>query len=146
MTVETQYHTAYPAIYVRLKGRRGAVREFKALVDITAEYCVLPRVDAYWLGYPEAAHDDPVTTPGNLVRLATINGYTDGMMIFLEETILGDISVEKVPFLALDMPQVMGFDVILGRTFFLKGALDVELDFSLGKLKISKKSSEAKPQ
>ena len=131
---------------MRLKGRNGSVREYKALVDITAEYCVLPRVDAYRLGYPEAAHDDPVTTPGNLVRLATINGYTDGMMIFLQQVSIGDISVENVPFLGLDLPQVMGFDVILGRTFFLKGLLNVELDFSLGKLMITQNPAGAKPQ
>ena len=146
MSVETPYLTAYPSIYVRLRGRNGAVREYKALVDITAEYCVIPRVDAYRLGYPEAAHDDPITTPANLVRLATINGYTEGMMIVIQQVSIGKIMVENVPFLGLDLPQVMGFDVILGRTFFLKGFLDVELDFSRAKLKISQIPEEPKKQ
>jgi hypothetical protein len=96
-------------------------------------------VDAFWLGYPEAAREDPITTPANLVRLATINGYIDGMIIYIEQTMIGEISVNNVPFLALDLPQVMGFDVILGRIFFLTGLLDVELDFSAGKLKIARK-------
>jgi len=117
------------------------------MINVTTDYCFLPRVDAYRLGYPEAAHDDPVTTPANLVRLATSNGYIDGMMIIIEQVEIGDLKVSGVPFLGFDLPQVTGYDVVLGRTFFSKGELKLELDFASGNLKLSQGvSGGQKPQ
>ncbi len=100
------------------------------------DYSVLPRVDAYRLGYPEASHDDFVTMPSNLVRLATSTGFVDGMMILMQQVEIGDLRVDLLPFLALDLPQVIGFDVVLGRNFFLKAALKVEMDFPAGKIRL----------
>jgi hypothetical protein len=107
------------------------------MVNATTDYCFLPRVDAYRLGYPEAAHDDPVTTPANLVRLATSNGYIDGMMIIIEEVDIGDLKVSRVPFLGFDLPQVTGYDVVLGRSFFVRAALKMEIDFAASTLKMN---------
>lgn len=145
--MDTNYSTRCPTVFVRLTGRNGYVREYKAMVNSATDYCFLPRVDAYRLGYPEASHDDPVTTPANLVRLATSNGYIDGMMIFVEQVQIGDLKIAKVPFLAFDIPQVTGYDVVLGRTFFNKGLLRMELDFTSANLKLGTVLAEGgKPQ
>ena len=47
---------------------------------------------------------------------------------------LGSLSFEKVDFLAMDIPPVTGFDVVLGWS--LLRFMKVELDYSLGQLKI----------
>ena len=124
-----------------MRGRNGAVREYRALVNITSDYCILPRVDAYRLGYPEAAHDDPVTRPANLVMLASSTGYSEGMMIQIKQVEIGDIKVNDVPFLGFDLPQVTGYDVVLGRNLFLKGGLNTEFNLSEGKIKITWKET-----
>ena len=47
---------------------------------------------------------------------------------------LGTLSFEKVDFLAMDIPPVTGFDVVLGRS--LLQFMKVELDYSVGQLRI----------
>ena len=57
---------------------------------------------------------------------------------------LGSASFRNVDFVAIDLPQVTGFDVILGRN--LLRFMKLELDFSVGHLRIEdirKKSVEA---
>jgi len=125
---------------VRLHGRNGAIREYRALIDVTTDYCVLPKVDGYRLGYPEAAHDDPVTRPANLIFLANSVSYSEAMMIAIEQVEIGDFRVHGVQFLAFDLPQITGFDVVLGRNIFLKANLSIEFDYQLAKLRISQKS------
>jgi predicted aspartyl protease len=125
---------------VRLKGRNGSVREYCALVDQTSDYCVIPRVDAYRLGYPEASHDDLVTTPANLVMVSTATGYAQGMMIVMQLVEIGGIKVESLPFLGVDLPQVMGYDVVVGRNFFEKTESRLEIDFLARKIKITKEN------
>ncbi len=140
MSYEIPFSSRYPTVFVRLKGRNTAVREYRALINPTSDYCVLPRVDAYWLGYPEAAHDDPVTRPSNLVMLASSSGYSEGMMIFLQQVEICSLKIDNVPFLGYDMPQVTGFDVVLGSNLFLKGGLGLEFDYSAKVINIVRKA------
>ena len=140
MNFEISLTSRYPTIYARLHGKNGTVREYRALIDTTTDYCVLPRVDAYRLGYPEAAHDDPVTRPSNLVMLASSIGYPEGMMIMMQQVEIGDLKIDGVQFISFDLPQVIGFDVVLGRNLFLRGSLSIEFDYQLAKLRISQKS------
>jgi len=124
---------------VRLKGRNGAVREIRALLDPASDYCVIPKPDAFRLGYPEAAHDDPITMPPNLVTMATSTGYSQGMLIKIQELHLGQISLQNVPFIAYDLSQSVCYDAILGRSFFSAAQCDLELDYSTQKLKIARR-------
>ncbi|MGI0092035.1 MAG: hypothetical protein ACREBS_10025 [Nitrososphaerales archaeon] len=144
MSAEFSFTSRYPTIYARLHGKNGAVREYRALINTTTDYCFLPRVDAYRLGYPEAAHDDPVTIPANLVMLATSVGYSEGMMIMMRQVEIGDLKIEDVPFLGFDLPQVIGFDVVLGRNLFQKGGLSLGFDYSLDRIRIAQKSAAGK--
>jgi hypothetical protein len=136
LTLEFPFTSKYPTIFVRLKGRNGTVREYRALINTVVDYCILPRVDAYRLGYPEASHDDFVTIPANLVRLVSSTGFAEGMMILMAQVEVGELKVESLPFLALDLPQVVGFDVVIGRNFFLKASVRVEMDFPAGKIRM----------
>ena len=126
---------------MRLKGRNGAVREIRALLDPASDYCVLPKPDAFRLGYPEAAHDDPITMPPNLVTLSTGAGYSQGMLIKIQELNLGQIRLENVAFIAHDLSQSVCYDVILGRSFFSAAGCNLELDYSSQKLKILRKQT-----
>jgi predicted aspartyl protease len=124
----------HPAVFVRITGRAGGVREFKALVDPCAEYCLIPKVDAYVLGYPEAANDDPITPQNNTVTFAGLAGYGQTALIQIARVEVGPMSFENVEFAALDLPQVTGFDVVLGRS--LLQHMKVEFDYSTPQLRI----------
>ena len=121
-------------MFVRIRGRNSIVREFNALLDPGVEYCIIPKVDAYALGYPEAANDDPISPANNTLTFTSYNGYGKAALIEMGHVELGTLSFEKVDFLAMDIPPVTGFDVVLGRS--LLQFMKVELDYSVGQLRI----------
>ena len=110
------------------------MREFNALVDAGADYCVIPKVDAHSLGYREAALDNPITMPASAVTFSSYNGYLRAVMIKMAQVGLGSASFRNVDFVAFDLPQVTGFDVILGRN--LLRFMKLEFDYSVGQLRI----------
>ncbi len=126
----------FPAVFVRLTGRGGGVREFRALVDPGAEYCVIPKVDAFLMGYSEIANDDPIGQTNNTVTFTGYNGYGKALLVVMAQVELGTLSLKNVDFLALDLPQVTGFDVILGRS--LLQFMKLELDYPAALLRIEK--------
>jgi hypothetical protein len=110
-------------------------------VDPGAEYCVIPKVDAYLLGYPEAANDDPITPENNTLTFTSFGGYGKVALIEMARVEVGTMSFEKVEFVAYDLPQVTGFDVILGRS--LLQFLKLEFDYSKGVLRMEEMKKEA---
>ena len=124
----------FPTVFVRLRGRNATVREFNALIDPGVEYCVVPKVDAYALGYPEAANDDPISPANNTLTFTSYGGYGKAASIEMARVDLGSFSFEKVDFLAMDIPPVTGFDVVLGWS--LLQFMKLEFDYSLGQLRI----------
>ena len=126
-----------PTVFARLRGRNGAVREYRALLSPASDYSVVPKVDAYRLGYPEAARDDPITEPMNLFRGVTYDGFWEGMLITIKEVAIGSLSVADVDFIAYDLPQVSGFDVVLGRSFL--ATTGIQIDYSTGTVRVRPK-------
>ena len=126
-----------PTVFARLRGRNGAVREYRALLSPASDYSVVPKVDAYRLGYPEAARDDPITEPMNLFRGVTYDGFWEGMLITIKEVAIGSLSVADVDFIAYDLPQVSGFDVVLGRSFLASSG--IRMDYSTGTVEVRPK-------
>lgn len=124
----------FPSLFVGLKGRNGAVRECVALVDPCSEYCIVPKVDAYALGYSEAANDDPVTPQANTVTFVSVEGYARAALIEMAEVTLGGTSFRNIDFLAFDLPQITRFDVIIGQS--LLKSTKVEIDYAAGLLRI----------
>ncbi len=131
--------TKLPTLFARLRGRNGAVREYKALLSTASDYSVIPKVDAYRLGYPEAARDDPITEPPNLFRGVTYDGFWEGMLITLKEVTIGGRSVPDVDFIAFDLPQATGFDVVLGRSVLASSG--VLVDYASGRVSISQRGA-----
>ena len=126
----------FPTVFVRIKGRNGLVREFNALVDPGAEYCIIPKVDAYALGYSEAANDDPISPADNTLTFSSYDGYGKVALIQIAQVELGTMSFANVEFIAFDLPQVTRFDAVLGRS--LLQFTKVEFDYSLGHLRMEK--------
>jgi hypothetical protein len=74
--------------------------------------------------------------------LASSSGYSEGMMIFLHQVEIGELRVDNVPFLGYDLPQVIGFDVVLGSNFFLKAGLALDFDYSTRMIRVARKNAE----
>lgn len=107
-------------MFVTLKGRADATREYLALLSTTAEFCVIPRVDAYMLGYVEAISDtltEMITRPDYLTTFVTLNTFVDAPLITMNEVSIGGLAVKNIEFIAFDMPQETKVDVMLGRNF-----------------------------
>ena len=118
----------FPTVCVRLRGRNEKTREFDAIIAPASEFCVLPKVDAYFLGYGESLQDSVtsyMTRPQNLITLVTPSGYVDAPVIMMKELKLGQHLFENVQFLAHDLPQQMRFDVLLGRSFLTHVKMNV---------------------
>jgi hypothetical protein len=127
-----------PTVFARLKGRNGVAREYKAVIVPTTDYCVVPMVDAFALGYPEAAGADARALSPNPVHFATYSGYGRGLPVKMAEVEIGGTSFKDVDFIAFDVLQAAGFDVVLGRSL-LKG-LTLEIDYGSHRLSLRKAS------
>ncbi len=123
-----------------MKGRGGVAREYLALVSPASDYSILPKVDAYRLGHPEAARDDIATQPANLVVGLTYNGYWEGMLVVIEGVEVAGREVKDVEFIAFDMPQAGAFDVVLGGA--LLQALKVKIDYGTRTISLGEASAE----
>lgn len=126
----------FPAVFGRLKGRNGVTREYRALLAPTAEYSVLPKVDAYALGYPEVAVADARVPSPNTPTFASYTGYGRGTLIKVAQVDVGPISVKETEFLAFDLLQTVGIDVVFGRSLLRQ--MRVDFDFVSGRLRLER--------
>lgn len=124
----------FPTVFVRLTGRNGFVRELNAVLDVSAEYCIIPPVDAYNLGYPEAANNDPVAPAANTIDYLSYEGIAKAALIVIAGVELGGMRFRNVEFVAHDLPQQTRFDVLLGRS--LLQFLRLDLDYAKGQVAI----------
>lgn len=127
--MERKFET-YPTVFARLKGSNGKLREYYALVSPSAEFCVIPQADAYYLG---CTMHLPAAPEGSKA-LASHSGYVNAFLVVIEEVRLGNLSFENVEFIAHDLPQETRFDVILGRSVFRKSK--VEIDYKSKTLRV----------
>ena len=126
----------FPAVFARIEGRNGKLREFQALVVPSAEYCMLPKVDAFQLGFPEAASVDARVPLPNTYTFASYNAYGRGTVIKIPRVDIGSVSAKDVEFLAFDLLQTLGFDVVLGRSLLWQ--MRLELDFGARRMRMEK--------
>lgn len=80
------------------------------------------------------ANDDPTGAAKNSVTFASYSGYGKALAIEMAEVELGTMSFKKVRFVAFDLPQVTGYDVVLGRS--LLKFTRFEIDYSTAQLRI----------
>jgi len=130
----------YPSVFVRLKGRNGFVREYPAVLSFSSDYCVIPKPDSYVLGFTETAHVGYIVRPPNLTTMVAPNGFATGIQIKMDEVQVGNIKVNDVDFVAFDLPQAGGVDLVIGRS--LLRFLNVEVDYSAKRLKIGRSAAQ----
>lgn len=124
---------------MRLRGRNGNVREYPAVLSPTFEYCAIPTVDAFALGYEEAAvasGDHTIHAP-NLLHFVSSGGYGRGALIKMTQLDIGPLSLQDVEFLTYDILQTTGVDIVLGRSLLKE--MRMEIDFKSHKLMLEKK-------
>lgn len=135
LSLERQFQRL-PSVFARLTGSNGAVREYQALVAPTSEYCVIPKVDAFRLGYHEAAAADSRVPSPNVLPFASYMGFGRGTAIKMAQVEMGGMTFRDVDFLAFDPLQSIGYDVVLGLT--LLGRTRLNLDCASRTLRLQK--------
>jgi len=118
----------FPEAFVRLRGRNGSVREYRALLHTGSDCSFVPKVDAYRLGYTEAAYTESLTTPPNLALLVTSHGYAEGAVVRMVEVTVGEFSIRDCEFVAHDIEQVAGYDVVLGLNILKSFNLNIDYE------------------
>ena len=126
----------FPSAFVRVKGSNSKAREYLALIDPVYEYCIIPKSDAYVFGHPEVAFQQLTVGPPNARTLVTAGGFNKTVIFEVESVEICGLSFEKVEFAALDLPQQVGFEAVIGQSL-LKHA-SVTLDWGHKVLGISK--------
>lgn len=127
-------------VYARVKGPNGKVRELSSILDFNSPYCVIFSKDAVSIGYPEAAvrpRDWQKTHPDRVPYVLDIRGIERSVMVTLSEVSLGRLVARNVStiVLELDIPRMLPFDLILGRTFLKNFKLT--LNVKAGSLSLS---------
>jgi predicted aspartyl protease len=116
----------YPRVFARVTGRNGRVYEYLALLSTASEYSVLPRVDAYRLGYTHVL-EDPITAEitfsPHVVTFVSATGFEKGSLVVVDRVSVGESSVEGLECIAYDLPQESGVDLILGLNFLSRSGL-----------------------
>lgn len=123
---------SFPTIFTKLKGQNGRMREYRAFVNPSTEYCVIPQVDAYYLNYtasPPNITTKEIANPDSVKMLVTYSGYINAALTTIKEVVIGSASFKDVEFLAYDLPQETQFDVVLGRSLFEHAR--IEIDYKL---------------
>ncbi|MDG6995647.1 MAG: hypothetical protein JRN52_06975 [Nitrososphaerota archaeon] len=126
----------FPTIFVRLKGLSGVVREYQALVVPTSEYCIIPPVDAFALGYPVAGGSDVRSFSPNQLHFASYSGYARGVSLKMLEVDIAGTTFKDVEFVAVDILQAAGFDVVIGKSLLQNTKL--QLDYGSHQMTLEK--------
>jgi hypothetical protein len=128
----------FPSVFARVKGINSKVREYRALIDPVYEYCVIPKGDAYLFGHSEVAFQQMTVGPPNARTLITGGGFNKTVVFEVGSVEIGGLFFEHVEFAAVDLPQQVGFEAVIGKSL-LKHA-SVTLDWEHKLLRISKAS------
>lgn len=125
-------------MFARLKGRNGNTREYPALLSPSFEYCAIPKVDAFALGYQEAAvaGGDRMMVAPNALDFVSSSEYGRGALIRMAQVDVGPMLLRDVEFLTYDLLQATGVDVVLGRSA-LQG-MKMQVDFVSHRLELQR--------
>lgn len=127
-----------PLVFVRVMGPRGS-RELRAVLSPTSEYCLIGRRDAEDLGYETGPYHRkiaflPEINKDHALVLATVGGIIEAPIISIVEMNLAEILARDVKTAVYDLPEPIGFDMLLGAPFF--GHKSIAFDFSRNNIAI----------
>lgn len=121
-----------PILFVQIVGKNGKQRELRAVVNTAAKYVIIPKIDAFQLGYDFVYSErfpEVVELQGGKVLLGyTLAGLIEAVKFNLAEVKIGDLVVKDVEAVAYDLPIPSSIDVILGYSFLsrLKTVIDYD--------------------
>jgi hypothetical protein len=116
-----------PTIFTRLKGKNGRIREYRALISPSSEYCIIPQVDAHYLGSNRLMKNIVNATIYERNNLAlTCSGYVNALLTVIDKVEIGSISIDNVEFVEYDLPQETCFDIILGQNAFRHNRITID--------------------
>jgi len=119
MTIIEVPFSKLPKLFARITGRNGKSREYQALLSPGSEVSILPRVDAYHLGYSEVLQDattSDITRPENWTTLVSYSSYLNAPTVIIKNVSLGPLDFNEVEFAAHDLPGETGFDLVIGHS------------------------------
>jgi len=123
-------------VYARVRGPNGKVREFGSVLDFNSPYCVIPPRHAVNLGCIEAAfrpRDWQKSHPTKVPYVVDLRGIERSILLKVPEVSIGELVAKDVGtvVLELEVPRMLPFDLVLGRTFLdnFKLALDAKAGF-----------------
>ena len=116
----------FPSIFARIEGKSGCIREYDCLIDPISDFCIVPKVDAYALGYPEVAFQHMTVGPPNSRTLLTSSGYNRTVVFTINGVKIGQLRFEDVQFVAFDLPQASGYEAVIGRSLLERTSVAVD--------------------
>ncbi len=124
----------------RVRGNNGTVRELSSIIDFNSEYCAIFSRDALALGYSEAAYRPKQWQkihPDRAPYIVDFRGMERSVLLTLNEVSLGRMAARNVDAVIaeLDLPRMVPFDLILGRTFLKH--FKISIDTARGLLSIN---------
>lgn len=105
-----------PSVFARIKGKSGITMEYDCLIDPASEYCTIPKLDAYTLGYPEVAFQHVTVGPPNARTILTNGGHNRTVIVEMRSIEIGPLKFEGVQFAPLDLPQASGYEALIGKS------------------------------
>ncbi len=76
---------------------------------------MVSKVDAHMLGHSETANNNLMGEAKNTLTFTSDGGYRKALAVRMAQVENGATPFRNVDFLAVDIPQVTGFDAVLGR-------------------------------
>jgi predicted aspartyl protease len=117
--------------FVKIKGEKGT-SELRAVLNPSAEYCVIPKHEAILLGYK--IDFDEFTEPGEGTRAITIGGIIEAGEVELDEVQVADLVSKNVKTIVSDLPILGGVQFVMGLSFLAN--YKTTIDYGKGYLTI----------
>ena len=119
-------------VICRVKGINGNVRELSSILDFNSEYCTIFSRDALALGYSEASFRPKQWQklhPDRAPYILDFRGIERSVLLTLSEVSIGRMAAKNVDavLVELDIPRIVPFDMILGRSFLKNFKLSVDV-------------------
>lgn len=114
-----------PSVFARVKGKSGVIVEYDCLIDPASEYCTVPKVDAYTLGYPEVGFQHATVGPPNTRTILTNGGHNRTVIVNMESVEIGALKFEGVQFAPFDLPQASGYEALIGKSLLERMSMTI---------------------
>ena len=112
--------------------------EYDCLIDPASEYCTVPKVDAYTLGYPEVGFQHATVAPPNSRTFLTNGGHNRTVIVNMNSVEIGALKFEDVQFAPFDLPQASRYEALIGKSLLERASMTINWpDRTIGLVKLA---------